>query len=297
MSRLPIPGSDNGTWGDILNDFLGVEHNTDGTLKASGSLASKANDSAVVHNSGSETIAGTKTFSSAPIVPSNAFPESAINGLSTDLAAKAADSAVVHNTGAETIAGVKTFSSAPVVPSNAFPESAVNGLTTDLAAKESTANKGAANGYASLDSGTKVPIAQIPTGSTSSTVSLGNHTHTLTFSLAAFSKSGTLTTTTGVQRMPIDGTYTIVGTRLMVGTAPVGSSLIIDVNKNGTTIYTTQANRPAITASSNSGGPGSTPDVTSLAAGDYLTIDIDQVGSTTPGSDLTVTIVVTKTVS
>lgn len=34
MTRLPSPGSDSGTWGAILNDFLQVEHNTDGTLKA-----------------------------------------------------------------------------------------------------------------------------------------------------------------------------------------------------------------------------------------------------------------------
>lgn len=35
MARLPLPGSDNGTWGDILNDFLSVSHETDGTLKTS----------------------------------------------------------------------------------------------------------------------------------------------------------------------------------------------------------------------------------------------------------------------
>lgn len=39
---------------------------------------------------------------------------------------------------------------------------------------ELTANKGAAGGYASLDGTTKVPIAQIPTGSSSTTVLLGN---------------------------------------------------------------------------------------------------------------------------
>lgn len=33
MSRLPSPGSDNGIWGDVLNDFLLVEHNSDGSLK------------------------------------------------------------------------------------------------------------------------------------------------------------------------------------------------------------------------------------------------------------------------
>ncbi len=33
--RLPTPGSDNGTWGDILNDFLSQSHNADGTLQSS----------------------------------------------------------------------------------------------------------------------------------------------------------------------------------------------------------------------------------------------------------------------
>lgn len=35
MSRLPIPGADDGTWGDILNDYLDQSHSADGTLKAS----------------------------------------------------------------------------------------------------------------------------------------------------------------------------------------------------------------------------------------------------------------------
>lgn len=33
MTRLPVPGKDGGLWGDLLNDFLSVEHNGDGTLK------------------------------------------------------------------------------------------------------------------------------------------------------------------------------------------------------------------------------------------------------------------------
>jgi hypothetical protein len=33
MTRLPQPGSDDGTWGDILNDFLAQAHNADGSLK------------------------------------------------------------------------------------------------------------------------------------------------------------------------------------------------------------------------------------------------------------------------
>lgn len=41
MSRLPVPGSDDGSWGSILNDFLLQSLNTDGTLKNTGAIASK----------------------------------------------------------------------------------------------------------------------------------------------------------------------------------------------------------------------------------------------------------------
>ena len=33
MARLPIPGKDEGNWGEILNNFLSIEHNSDGTQK------------------------------------------------------------------------------------------------------------------------------------------------------------------------------------------------------------------------------------------------------------------------
>ncbi len=41
MARLPTPGADAGNWGTVLNDFLSVEHNPDGTLNPSGSIALK----------------------------------------------------------------------------------------------------------------------------------------------------------------------------------------------------------------------------------------------------------------
>lgn len=33
MARLPIPGGDQGNWGQILNDYLSTTHKSDGTLK------------------------------------------------------------------------------------------------------------------------------------------------------------------------------------------------------------------------------------------------------------------------
>ncbi|HSX32713.1 MAG TPA: hypothetical protein VLF91_00025 [Candidatus Saccharimonadales bacterium] len=79
-------------------------------------LASKASDASVVHNAGNENINGIKTFTAAPVVPSGAFPESAVANLTTDLAAKAVDTAVVHNAGNENVNGIKTFGSSPIVP-------------------------------------------------------------------------------------------------------------------------------------------------------------------------------------
>src|ERR1035441_8551304 len=38
MSRLPIPGQDDNVWGEILNDFLEVSLNADGTIQP-GALA------------------------------------------------------------------------------------------------------------------------------------------------------------------------------------------------------------------------------------------------------------------
>ncbi len=49
MSRLPIPGGDDGNWGDILNDFLSQSLNGDGTLKSS-SLASAGAELSVNKN-------------------------------------------------------------------------------------------------------------------------------------------------------------------------------------------------------------------------------------------------------
>jgi hypothetical protein len=54
----------------------------------------------------------------------------------------------------------------------------LDGLTDDDHTQyQKESEKGAASGYASLTASTKVPIAEVPTGTTSSTVSLGDHTH------------------------------------------------------------------------------------------------------------------------
>lgn len=73
--------------------------------------------------------------------------------------------------------------------------------------------------------------------------------------------------------------------------APTGASLIVDINKNGVTIFTTQANRPQIAISEHYDESG-TPNITSLVKGNRVSLDVDQVGSTIKGgSDLMVTVI------
>ncbi len=50
MTRLPTPGGDDGTWGTVLNDFLSVSHNADGSLKDS--LHTPVRFSAVIATAG-----------------------------------------------------------------------------------------------------------------------------------------------------------------------------------------------------------------------------------------------------
>lgn len=108
---------------------------------------------------------------------------------------------------------------------------------------------------------------------------------------ATFSKTGAITTGAGAARWYNHSGSTLVvkAVGASVGTAPTGASLIVDVNVNATTIYATQANRPTIAASGfvATGGTASTTNVTN---GQYVTVDVDQIGSTVAGSDLVVTV-------
>lgn len=117
---------------------------------------------------------------------------------------------------------------------------------------------------------------------------VGNHS-------VPFARSGTLSVVTGKGRFKFPTATTILGVSATVDTAPVGAAILVDVNKiptgsnTATTLYTTQGNRPTI-ADGGREATETTPNVTAFAAGDMMTVDVDQIGSTTPGSDLTVTV-------
>lgn len=104
---------------------------------------------------------------------------------------------------------------------------------------------------------------------------------------------GALTVANGSVRLYFSHVATITNVIAGVGTAPTGSSVIVDVRKNNTSVFTTTANRPTI-AVSTFVDTTSVPDVTAIAAGDYLTIDVVQIGSGVAGADLVVTVEYTR---
>jgi len=132
MSRLPNPGSDSGSWGDILNDFLVQSHNTDGTLKTSAVIASgAATDSTVVHTTGAETIAGTKTFQASPVVPAPTLGGHATTKTYVDATVGAgAPDATASSKGVVQLAGdlggTGTSATAPVISDNAITTGKIN---------------------------------------------------------------------------------------------------------------------------------------------------------------------------
>ena len=102
------------------------------------------------------------------------------------------------------------------------------------------------------------------------------------------------TTVDGAWIAPRAGTFSRI--TLYRRTAGGGSSTIVDVNKNGTTVYTTQGNRPTVTAAGGNDGIDATTDfdVTTFAQDDRIEVDVDQVESGNP-QDVTVVIEVQYT--
>lgn len=97
-------------------------------------------------------------------------------------------------------------------------------------------------------------------------------------------------------RLVVPCALTITKVMMSVSSAPVGASIIVDVHKvekgssTSTTIFTTQANRPAILAGAFD-CESAAPDINSVAPGDTLEIYVDQVGSTVAGEQLACTII------
>jgi hypothetical protein len=115
-----------------------------------------------------------------------------------------------------------------------------------------------------------------------------------TYIIACSDEATALTTGTNKARfrMPFAGTLTAV--KASVNTAPVGSTLVVDINESGTSVLSTKL---SIDASETTSATAAVPAVISdsaLADDSIISIDIDQIGSGTAGEGLKVTLYVTR---
>jgi hypothetical protein len=118
--------------------------------------------------------------------------------------------------------------------------------------------KSAASGYASLSASTKVPIAELPTGTSSTTVSLGDHLHTLS-SASAFAtaettiSAATYADVTGCSVSLAAGTWLVFGHVVARAVNAISQVFVAITHSDNTVISESAASRPASgTASLNS---------------------------------------------
>ena len=98
---------------------------------------------------------------------------------------------------------------------------------------------------------------------------------------------GNVTVNTGTARFYTYDDAVLETVNAYVATAPVGASLNVSVLKNGSSAATLAISADATSATGS-------PDV-SFSQGDYVTVDITQIGSSTAGADLRINLIFRKT--
>lgn len=109
--------------------------------------------------------------------------------------------------------------------------------------------------------------------------------------IAASDETSDLTVGTSKVTFRMPYAFTLTAVRASVKTAPTGSTIIVDINEGGTTILSTKL---TIDASETTSTTAATPAVisdTALADDAEITIDIDQIGSSTAGVGLKVVLI------
>jgi hypothetical protein len=175
---------------------------------------------------------------------------------------------------------------------SAVGDSGNDGAATTLARSDHRHNREA---FGAVAAGTT--YAQAAANGAASTLARSDHAHGTVpkhRQEVTFNRAGTLVVVAGAMRWYPGRAVTIQAVRASVGSAPGTTAVIVDVNKGGTTIFTTQSNRPSIAVGQTTALAAGV-DIPAVGATEYLTVDIDGIGDTgAPGSDLTVQILYTE---
>lgn len=273
------------------------------------SLDAKATDSALVHLTGNETIGGTKTFSTGPrLTPSST---AGYAWLATDSAGNGAWSAVVNAPG-----GTVPWANITGRPTTFPPEAHVHAitdvtnLTTTLSGKVDTTRTIASgtglSGGGDLSANRTLSVLY---GTTAGTAAQGNDarlndTRTPTDNTVGTTKyvDGSITTVkmaTTARAYDVSYTQSIGSRKVGTGEVPLGTrisrsitftqavfrfetadasgSTVVQVRKNGASVYSATITAPALTAT--------VTGTVTFVDGDILTVYTNSVG-TTPGKGL-----------
>jgi len=114
------------------------------------------------------------------------------------------------------------------------------------------------------------------------------------YSAAVSDETTSLTAGTAKLTFRMPCAMTVTSVRASVGTAPTGSTLIVDINENGTSILSTKLSIDATEKTSTTAAVPAVISDSALADDSEITIDIDQIGSTIPGAGLKVTLIGTR---
>lgn len=120
---------------------------------------------------------------------------------------------------------------------------------------------------------------------------LGADIKTAAVETYVFSMMGPLTVKLSPAPIYVENNYELITARASVGTAPVGASIIANLTVNGVSYWNgAAAQRPTILDGTVTDLAGPPFNNSIISAGSYLNAKVDQIGSTTAGSDLTLVI-------
>ena len=108
------------------------------------------------------------------------------------------------------------------------------------------------------------------------------------FIIACSDETTALTVGTGKVEFRMPFAFTLTRVKASATTAPVGSTLIVDINEAGTTILSTKLTLDAGEKTSDTAAAAAVISDASLANDSIITIDVDQIGSSTAGAGLKV---------
>jgi hypothetical protein len=152
MARLPQPGSDEGTWGQILNDYLSVSHDSGGALKTD-AIQDDSVSTAKLATTNSPSNGQVLSYNGTDLVWSNAG--SSDPSMGGDLSGTASNAQIVAGAVGSTELATDAVTTIKILDSNVtdakiatgVSQSKITNLTTDLAGKEPTITAGTTAQY------------------------------------------------------------------------------------------------------------------------------------------------------